>query len=163
MKKELKRIIIAAVSRNGFIGNRNSIPWNSKEEQKSFRKITLGHPVIMGRNTFSSLPKILDKRLNIVISRKPDLRNNKKPIICFDSLHKAYQFLRLNNHKKVYICGGGRIYRNSIKHADEMIISHMKFNSRGDIRFPRINPKMWNIVKEKEFKDFVIRYYSRKV
>ncbi|MDX1702100.1 MAG: dihydrofolate reductase, partial [Melioribacteraceae bacterium] len=119
----LKRIIVAAVAQNGVIGNNNRIPWDSREELRNFRDITLNSPIIFGSKTYDSLKKKLDKRLNIVISSTPERYRSNNEVISFNSLKNAYYYLRKNNYEKVYICGGGRIYRNSIKHAEEMIIS----------------------------------------
>jgi dihydrofolate reductase len=112
----LKRIIVAAVAQNGVIGNRNQIPWNSKEELRNFRKITLNSPIIFGRKTYDSLRTQLDKRLNIVISSNSDQFQFDKNLLCFSSLRNAYLYLRKNNYEKVYICGGSSIYRNSISY-----------------------------------------------
>src|SRR5258708_17393166 len=64
--------IIAAVARNGVIGRRNRMPWHLPEDLKRFRRLTLGHAVIMGRRTFESIGKALAGRNNIVVTRSPD-------------------------------------------------------------------------------------------
>ena len=162
VKNELKRIIVAAVAQNDVIGYRNQIPWNSKEELRNFRRITLNSPIIFGRKTYDSLKKQLDKRLNIVISSNSEKYQSNNNLLSFTSLRNAYLYLRKNNYEKVYICGGGSIYRNSIKHAEEMMISFMKFESVGDAKFPKINSDIWEIDYEEEFCDFVFRNYIRK-
>ncbi|PID62820.1 MAG: diacylglycerol kinase [Ignavibacteriae bacterium] len=158
VKEKLKRIIISAVSANGVIGSNNKIPWHSKEELKHFKNTTFGHPVLMGRKTFQSLDNVLEGRLNIVISAR---KITDKNVLTFSSVGKAYQYLRKNKYEKVYICGGGRIYRNTVRHAEEMIISWMNFNTQGNIYFPKINKAKWKIINEEQFKDFVVKYYLR--
>jgi dihydrofolate reductase len=160
--KKLKRIIIAAVSQNGVIGNKNKIPWHSKEELIHFKKTTLGSPILMGRRTFESVGKKLLGRLNIIISTKSRVIANKVNLLSFNSVRKVYQFLRKNNYQKVFICGGSRVYNNAIKHADEMIISHMNFEARGDSKFPKINLKLWKIIDEKLYKEFIVKHYVRR-
>jgi dihydrofolate reductase len=160
--KKLKRIIIAAVSQNGVIGSKNKIPWHSKEELNHFKKTTLGFPIIMGRKTFESVGIELLGRLNIIISTKSRVTANKVNLHSFNSVRKAYQFLRKNNYQKVFICGGSRVYNNAIKHADEMIISHMNLEVIGDSKFPKINLKLWKITDEKSHKEFIVKHYVRR-
>lgn len=162
VKKNLKRIIIAAVSQNGIIGNGNKIPWYSKDEFDHFKNTTFGSPIILGRKTFDSIGKELKGRLNIIISKLLVENHSSKNILQFQSISDAYKHLRKNNYKKVYICGGGRVYSNVIKHADEMIISHMNFDSEGDINFPKINRTLWRIKKETEYKEFIVKHYLRR-
>lgn len=161
VKKKLKRIIIAAVSKNGIIGKDNKVPWNITEELKHFKETTLGHPVLFGRKTFESIGKPLISRLNIVISSKP-IKFEQKNVIHFESIKNAYSYLRKKQFEKVFICGGSQIYSNTIKHAEEMIISHMLFNSEGDTKFPKINLKLWEIIDQKRFDNFIVTNYSRK-
>lgn len=162
VKRNLKRIIIAAVSQNGIIGSANKIPWYSKDELNHFKNTTFGSPIIMGRKTFDSIGKELKGRLNIIITSSPTERYSSKNILQFSSVTNAYKYLRYNNYKKVYICGGGRIYRNVIKHAEEMIISHMNFISEGDVKFPKINKHLWRIKEEKHQNKFTVKQYVRR-
>ena len=158
----LKRIIIAAVSSNGVIGRGNKIPWNIKQDFHHFKKTTLNSPVIMGRNTFVSLGGALPDRLNIVITSSESEKHKKNNLMFFNSLFAAYQFLRSQNHKKIFIAGGSRIYSSAIKYAEEMIISHMDFHADGDIYFPNFNNNLWEISKERKFDRFTVKYYLRK-
>ncbi|MCB9260079.1 MAG: dihydrofolate reductase [Ignavibacteriales bacterium] len=158
VKYKLERIIIAAIAQNGVIGNKNKIPWHSREELKHFKKTTGNYPIIFGRKTFQSIGKSLPNRLNIVISSNLKSKN----ILTFNFLSKAYKFLQDEKYNKVFICGGERIYRSAIKYSEKMIISHMNFEAKGDRKFPKINFNLWNIVDQKVCKDFVVKYYERK-
>ena len=160
-KVKLKRIIIAAVSQNRIIGNNNSIPWHSKSELLHFKTTTLGFPIIMGRKTYEAIGKELKGRLNIVISRNTLPKQSNKNVLQFYSVSLAYKFLRANNYKKVFICGGKSIYTNCIKHAEQMIISEMNFEIDGDTKFPKINKSLWNQVKSTSKKEFIVKYYER--
>lgn len=158
----LKKIIIASISQNGVIGYENNIPWKSKKELLHFKNVTTGSPILMGRKTFDSIGKILDDRLNIVISSNKVRKSSNSNLIYFDSVRKSYLYLKKNHFNKVFICGGYRIYRNTIKHADEMIISNMHFDVMGDLKFPKINQKLWIVVKEEHYNEFTVIYYQRK-
>ena len=63
--------LVVARAENGAIGIGGDLPWRLSTDLKQFRKVTLGKPIIMGRRTFQSLPRALDHRLNIVLSREP--------------------------------------------------------------------------------------------
>ena len=161
VKGKLKRIIIAAVSENGIIGHENKIPWKVSEELDHFKKTTLGYPILFGRKTFDSIGKSLKSRLNIVITKKPPKKIISENLIYFQSVKEAYNYLRNNQMEKVFICGGGSIYKNTIKHADEMIISHMNFDVLGNIKFPKINLNLWQIKNRKKFNGFTVIHYTR--
>ena len=158
---KLKRIIIAAVSANGIIGDKNHVPWKVKEELKHFKATTTGYPVIFGRKTFESIGTPLSNRLNIVITSQTKIFDQRN-VLSFDSVKKAYNYLRKKQFEIVFICGGSQIYSNTIKHAEEMLISHMIFDVEGDKKFPQINPKLWKITYKKTYDKFTLIKYSRK-
>ncbi len=157
----MKKIIIAAISKNGIIGNKNKIPWYNKEELLHFKETTTGFPVILGRKTFESIRRPLPNRLSIIISKKNGYKANLKNILVFPSLGKAYNYLRKKNYSKVFICGGTSIYNIAIRNADEMIISFMNFEVEGDRKFPRINKNRWNKYRTKKHNDFTVHYFRR--
>ncbi|MEE9429746.1 MAG: dihydrofolate reductase [Melioribacteraceae bacterium] len=157
----MKKIIIAAASKNGVIGNKGKIPWHYKEELKHFKKTTLGFPIIMGRTTFESLRKPLANRLNIVISKKKNLEYPFDGIFIFSSIKKAYNYLEENKYEKVFICGGERIYKSTIRNADEMIISTMNFEVVGEKKFPKLNMNIWKVNKIIKHKEFEVTYFRR--
>jgi dihydrofolate reductase len=83
----LELAIIVARAKNGVIGVNNTLPWRLPEDLKHFKNTTLGHPIIMGRNTWESLGKALPGRRNIVVSRNPDYEANGAEV--FTSLEDA--------------------------------------------------------------------------
>jgi len=161
VKENLRRIIIAAVSENGIIGNKNRIPWHSKAELSHFKNTTIGSAIIMGRKTFDSIGKLLPGRINIVITKNTPQKSKESNLLYLSSVGDAYKYLRYNKYTKVFICGGSTIYKNVIKHADEMIISHMKFKIMGDKKYPKINMKLWKVYKTENHKEFNVKYYTR--
>ena len=72
----MKVTIIAAVAENGVIGNKNKIPWRLPSDLKHFRKITIGHHIVMGRRTHESIGRALDGRTNIVITRNKNYKSS---------------------------------------------------------------------------------------
>ncbi len=162
VNKNLERIIIAAVSKNRVIGKNGNVPWNLKEDDVHFKETTINNAILIGRKTFQYLGKPLEKRIHFVITSTPEKFKNTKNVFYFDSVYKAYNALRKQGFRKVFICGGERIYTSTIKYAEKMIISHIKFEiEKGDTFFPNFNKKLWKITKQKKYKDFTVKYYNR--
>lgn len=158
----MKIVLIAAMAGNGIIGKDGKMPWHSKEEFRHFRKTTLGYPVLMGRKTFESIGQPLEGRLNIILSRDKHKNNElKNNTLVFDNLDAAIDFCKLD-YTKIFICGGAQIYKQTIKIADEIILSKFHFNAEGDTYFPDIIDDEWQITKEEEFSEFTVFYYERK-
>jgi len=157
----LKIIIIAAISGNNVIGKDGKIPWHSAGELKHFKDTTVGFPIIMGRKTFESIGKPLEKRLNIIITSHPELFIKFADIKCFLNVKDALNFCKNGNFDKAYIAGGGKLYHDSIHFADELIISKMNFCVDGDTHFPVIDPKMWIENENVLYKDFKVVTYRK--
>jgi len=159
----LKKILISAVAKNGVIGRSNGeMPWHVKEEFQHFKNTTLGYPILMGRKTFETLGKPLKGRLNIIITANQNFKLIFDEVKIFHSLKEAVDFLEIRNYDKVFIIGGGEIYKQSITSADEMIISIMDFEAEGDIFFPDIDEKVWKDVRKDKRNQFEIIYYVRR-
>lgn len=155
----MEKIIIAAVAKNNVIGNKGQIPWHSKAELQHFKKTTLGHPIIMGRITYESIGKPLPGRLNIVISSndKLDLPDG---VLRFSNLTEAYNYCKAE--EKVFIIGGGRIYKEAINNVDKLIITVMNLEVEGDTFFPKISDSIWIVSDETKSEEFSIITYIKK-
>ncbi|MEK7161833.1 MAG: dihydrofolate reductase [Patescibacteria group bacterium] len=154
--------IIAAVADNNVIGIKNGLPWNLPEDLKRFKEITMGKPVLMGRNTFLSIMDILKKpfpgRLNVVISNNPE---DKVPegVLLYHDLEQALKDLA---DKDVYVVGGAMIYKQLINRVDKLYITHINKKYEGDVFFPEIDPKIWQKVKTESHEGFSFVNYERK-
>ena len=159
----MKIVIISAVARNGVIGRSNGeMPWHVKEEFQHFKKTTLGYPIIMGRITFETLGKPLKDRLNVVITSQPDYKLPYEEVKIYRNLTEAVESVSETNPEKIFIIGGGQVYRQAIEFADEMIISIMKFDAEGDVFFPEIDPSIWKEVSREVRDQFDIITYVKK-
>lgn len=159
----MKKIIIVAVSENNVIGRTNgTMPWHSKEDFKHFKDTTFGYPVIMGRKTFESLGKPLKGRLNIILTRGNENNYEYDNVLVLRGLRDAYSYCENHNYEKVFVIGGGQIYKQAIESVDEMIISFMKFKAEGDVFFPPIDDKIWDVKKRDDRADFEIVTYKRR-
>jgi len=159
----LKIIIIAAIARNGVIGRSNGeMPWHVKEEFQHFKKTTIGSAVIMGRKTFETLGKPLKGRENIIVTRNKDFKVDFEETKILHSLEEAISYSKSMNYEKVFIIGGGNIYKQAIPLANEMILSFMKFEAEGEVQFPEIKNDIWQLVSSEDREQFEIRMYVRK-
>ena len=159
----MRIVIIVAIAKNGVIGKANGeMPWHIKEDFQHFKKTTMGFPIIMGRKSFESLGKPLPGRENIIVTRNTNLKYDFDGIKIFYSLQDAVDYSRSLNKEKVFITGGGEIYNQSISFADEMIISHMKFDVVGEVKFPDFNVDDWKIISREEKEEFEIVTYLRR-
>ncbi len=159
----MKIVIISAVAQNGVIGRSNGeMPWHVKEEFQHFKKTTLGFPIIMGRITFETLGKPLKDRLNVVITNRPDYTLPYEEVKIFRSLTEAVEAVSETNPEKIFIIGGGQVYRQAMEFAEEMIISIMKFDAEGDVYFPEIDPARWKEASREVRDQFDIITYVKK-
>ncbi len=151
-KKEIKISIIAAVAKNGVIGNGGDIPWYLPSDFAFFKKTTLGKPIIMGRKTFDSIGKPLPKRTNIVVSR--DNNYQRDDVIVIDSLEKAIEKAKMiakaDGIDEIMIIGGAEIYRQAMPLANRLYISHVELNPKGDSFFPIIDKDQWEMLEQIE-------------
>ena len=158
----MRIIIIVAVATNGVIGRANGeMPWHVKEDFQHFKKTTMNFPIIMGRKSFESLGKPLKGRENIVVTRNANLNYNFDDVTIIHSLIEAIEHCKLLSKEKIFITGGGEIYKQSISIADEMIISHMKFEAEGEVKFPDIDMNEWYIESKDNRDQFEIVTYKR--
>lgn len=155
--------LIVAIAQNGVIGKSNGeMSWHVKEEFQHFKNTTLGHPIIMGRKTFETLGKPLKGRLNIVVTRNKSYKTDFEEVVIKSSLQNALEYCRESKPEKIFIIGGGEIYKQAVSFVDEMIITFMKFEAEGEVKFPEIKNDDWNIEKIIDHDFFEIFRYERK-
>ena len=133
--------IIAALDLEGGIGKNNEIPWKLKDDQQRFKRITMGHFIIMGRKTFESIGKPLPGRTNIVISRSPSF--NAPGCIVSSSLDEALSIAGDDHENEVFIIGGSEIYSLSIKTSKRMYLTFVQTTAKCDVFFPKYKPGNW--------------------
>ncbi len=155
--------IIVAIAKNGVIGKaKGEMSWHVKEEFQHFKNTTFGFPIIMGRKTFETLGKPLKGRLNIVVSKNKTYKTANDDVIIKSSIENAIEYCKSLEPEKIFIIGGGEIYKQAILFVDEMIITFMKFEAEGEVKFPSINNDDWNIEKIRDHELFEIFRYVRK-
>lgn len=140
--------IIAAVGTNHELGKDNKMLWHLPKDFKMFKEQTSGHPIIMGRKTFESLPGILPNRQHLVISRQEDYK--AEGAMVFKTLADAISFTK--NEEQTFIIGGGEIYTLGMEFADKLVITEVDGEFESDAFFPTIDKNKWKVVKT-EFHD----------
>jgi dihydrofolate reductase len=138
--------LVAAVAQNGVIGLENRLPWYLPEDLKLFRRITLGHAVIMGRKTAESIGRPLPHRRNLVVSSQARIDGFEE---VFPSLQSAIQKLD-QSIDWLYVIGGAALYDEALRHnwVYAMHISHVLADVEGDTYFPAVDWQKFSLVAE---------------
>lgn len=144
--------LIVAVAKNNVIGRNNCLIWHLPEDLKRFKKITSGKTIIMGKNTFDSLGRVLPNRKHVVLCNNGvvDVDNENVEVLDDISLIDKY----INDDNENFVIGGATIYRLLIGKVDKMYITRINEEFEGDVYFPEIIEKEWEIIeREKGLKD----------
>jgi dihydrofolate reductase len=147
-------VLIAAIAENGTIGNAGKIPWHISDDLKRFKRLTLGHPIVMGRKTYESLGKPLPGRRNIVLTRGPAISG----VECFTSLDSA---LAACGDETIFIIGGAEIYRQALPLANVLQLTHVHRPVPGDTRFPDFDRTQWSEVAREDHPEYSFVEYQR--
>ncbi len=133
--------LIAAVARNGVIGQDNRLPWHLPADLKHFKALTTGHAVIMGRKTWESLPekfRPLPGRPNIVVTRNEAYRAEGAVVV--GSLPAA---LAAAASDEAFVIGGAELYKAALPLADRLQLTEIDADYAGDTWFPPRDPQQW--------------------
>ncbi len=136
--------MIVARSRNHVIGRDNQMPWKISADLQFFKKVTMGHPVIMGRKTWESIGRPLPGRRNIVVSRNADLKLTGAEVV--HSLDAA--LATLNEFPRVFVIGGEQLFTQAFPKADRLYITEIDIDvDDGDTFFEVPNQSEWEEVE----------------
>lgn len=140
--------LIVAVADNGVIGSNGGLPWRMSSDLKTFRRLTMGKPVVMGRKTFQTLKKPLDGRDNIVISRDPSFEAMGTTVVnsVADGLIVARTLARTSGADEVMVIGGADIYLAALARADRIYWTRIHASPDGNVKFPALDPAEWTEV-----------------
>ena len=138
--------IIAAVGKNNELGKNNNLIWHFKEDMEYFKEKTNGKKIVMGYNTFLSLPKKLENREYIILSHR-DI--NEKDITVFNDFDKLLNYVK-NLDEEIMIIGGASIYNLFIPYADKIYLTEIDLSEDADVYFPIFDKKNFkkNVIKE---------------
>jgi dihydrofolate reductase len=159
---------IVAVSKNGVIGKAECIPWYLPADLAFFKRTTINHHVIMGRSTFQAIGRPLPKRTNIVLTKNPFFIGSG--IIVARQIEEALELAASNGETEVFICGGGKIYEQTMDLWDKIYYTEVDvIVEGGDTFFPPLNLATWELSTsdshkkdEKNEYDYSFNLYLRK-
>ncbi|WP_235298587.1 dihydrofolate reductase [Portibacter marinus] len=158
---------IVAVTKNGVIGKDNDIPWDLPKDMRYFKRTTLNHHIIMGRKNFEAMGNPLPKRTNIILTRDPFYIVSNSLVA--HSIEEALSIAFDNGEEEAFIIGGGEIYKQSMPYWDKFYITEIDAEIEGDVYFPEVDYKEWELVSEEQHRkdennpyDFIFKVYERK-
>lgn len=159
--------IIVAIAQNGAIGKDNDLLWHLSGDLKRFKKLTTGHPVVMGRRTWDSLPKRpLPGRQNIVMTQNPDFVAEGATVV--HSINGLFKALK-GCDDEVFVMGGAAIYKVLLPYANRLYITRVYRDYDADVYFPTIDMSDFTLVKfgepmydEESGLDYAYEEYDRK-
>ncbi len=158
--------IIAAIAKNNALGKDNDLIWHLPADLKRFKKVTSGHHILMGRNTFESIGKPLPNRTSVIITRNQDYF--KDGCLIANSIEEA---LEISKDDDAFIIGGEQIYKQAIEKGlvDKLDITIVHQDFEADVFFPKIDMDVWKEVSREDFKadeknkyDYSFVSYTRK-
>ena len=158
--------IIAAIAKNNALGKDNDLIWHLPADLKRFKKVTSGHHILMGRNTFESIGKPLPNRTSVIITRNQDYF--KDGCLIANSIEDA---LEISKDDDAFIIGGAQIYKQAIEKGlvDKLDITIVHQDFEADVFFPKIDMDVWKEVSREDFKadeknkyDYSFVSYTRK-
>lgn len=156
-------ITIACVGPNLEIGCNNDLIWKFKEDLQTFKAITMGHPMVMGFNTWKSLPGMLPGRKHLVISDRP--HEFPEGVEMFSSIEEFVDYANRYDGN-IFVIGGGMIYRQLLPYSNKMILTEVdaQFTSGEQcIYFPKFDKADWMVDSNEDFVDASGVRYSRKI
>ncbi|HXG75537.1 MAG TPA: dihydrofolate reductase [Gaiellaceae bacterium] len=143
----MKLALVAAVARNGVIGRGGALPWHLPEDLARFRDLTMGHPVVMGRKTWESLPerfRPLPGRRNVVVTRNP--RWQATGAERAGSLEEALALVA--GVERAFVIGGSELFAAALPLADELLLTELDVEAEGDVVFPVFDHAFAEVARE---------------
>lgn len=133
------RTLVVAMARNRVIGRDNQLPWRLPDEIAYFKRVTMGHPIVMGRRTYESIGKPLPGRRNIVVTHDRGYQAPGCTVV--DSLGEAWQ--AAGHAEEVCVIGGTSLFRESLPIADRIHLTLVEADVPGDTYFPEFDRGEW--------------------
>ena len=138
--------LIVAVAENGVIGRAGGLPWRLSADLQRFKRLTVGHPIVMGRKTWDSLGRALPGRTSIVVTRNPEYRPAVSGVLVACGLAPALELAAAApGGEECFVIGGAELYRAALPHAHRLHLTRVHATVDGDTHFPEIDPRAWRL------------------
>lgn len=138
--------LIVAVDEQGGIGYRGELPWKLSADLKHFKKLTMGHHLIMGRKTYQSIGKPLPGRTMIVLSRDEGFQ--AEGCLVAHSLEEGLALAEDRGEDQVFVIGGSSVFQASLPLADELFLTLVHTSVQADTFFPPFDESRWQVIGE---------------
>lgn len=139
------------------IGNGGGLPWHLPADLAFFKRTTSGHPIVMGRATYDSIGRPLPQRRSIVLTRNPDWA-----VPGVEAIHHPADLLQLADlGTRVFIIGGGAVFREFLPLLDELLISHLDTEYPGDTYFPEFEEAFGHAETLEAHPQFTVKLWNR--
>jgi dihydrofolate reductase len=144
----LKISLIVAVAENGVIGRNGALPWHVPSDLKTFRRVTMGRPVIMGRKTYASIGKPLPGRDNIVVTRDAGFSaaGTDRAASIDEALDIGRRKAAERGVDEIMVIGGAEIFALSLPLADRIYLTRIHAHPDGDVTLPEPDLNIWREV-----------------
>lgn len=157
-------IAIAIVSSNGVLGDGSSQPFEFAEDWARYQRVTLGHPMIMGRATHEAIGRWLPGRTTLVVTHTPDAvgrpPTDRAQGQAIGSLEEALR-LAASLDDTVYVAGGGTVYRQAWPYLTDLDLTEVQETAEGTVTFPEIDPRQWRETRRDQRGPFDFVGYER--
>lgn len=153
-------VLVAAVARNGVIGHDGDLPWHLPEDLAHFKRLTMGHTLVMGRKTFESIGRALPGRTTVVVTRQPDWPAPDGVVVA-GSIEEALGVAAARDTDAMVV-GGADVYRQALDLADVMEITEVDAEPEGDTRFPLVDWSVWDEVARDDRDGYSFVTYERR-
>ncbi len=135
--------LIVAVASGGVIGRAGALPWHLPKDLARFKRLTMGHYLIVGRRTWESIGRALPGRRMLVVTHEPSRLQLPEDVHAVSSLDDALAAAQAAGDDEAFVAGGAEVYREALPHADRLYITRVHADVTGDTFFPPLEPDDW--------------------
>ena len=149
----MKLSIIVAASENGVIGSQGDLPWRLSADLRRFKRLTMGHAMIMGRKTYDSIGRPLPGRVSIVLTKRREGGGQRsEDVLVAGSLEEATKLVATTemDQEEAFVTGGGEIYRLALPEADRIYLTRVHTQVDGDATFPDVDWNAWRLIESEK-------------
>jgi len=138
--------LVAAIANDNVIGCRGSMPWDLPEDLQRFKRLTEGHPIVMGKSTHESIGKVLPNRHNIILTHDTEWKGPEEATVVF-SFKQALD-VAAEKTEEIFVIGGGEVYKQAMPYADTLYVTRIYADFPGDTYFPSYDDFPYVIERE---------------
>jgi len=143
--------IVVAHAKNRVIGRDGALPWRLSNDLRNFKRLTMGHAIVMGRRTVQSIGRLLPGRTTIVLTR--DRRFQFPGALIADCWNRVLRLVATSgaDQDELFVVGGAEIYQMALPLTDRIYLTEIQANVEGDTFFPKLTPDLWKEIHREDF------------